>query len=151
MFLLAGALEASMSMTFKSRDCPIGYSFSLGYQRVFCLQEIWRNHRERYLGQGTRCSEKSSTALGEFCFCLQGHYQLWVVWFDEQWYQRRSPDLDIHKPREYRPPIEGNTNMGCERTWEQNKTTLPTYLLSRTYLRVDKTQLFACTHAGGCG
>ena len=41
--------------------------------------------------------------------------------------------------------MEGNTNMGCERTWEQNKTALPAYLLSRIYLRVDDTQLFACT------
>lgn len=41
--------------------------------------------------------------------------------------------------------MEGNTNVGCERTWEQIKTSLPAYLLSRTYLRVDDTQLFACT------
>jgi hypothetical protein len=41
--------------------------------------------------------------------------------------------------------MEGNTDMGCERTWEQKKTTLSAYLLSRTYLRVDDSQLFACT------
>jgi hypothetical protein len=40
-----------------------------------------------------------------------------------------------NNPREHRPPTEGKTDVGCERTWEQINTTQVVYLLIRITLR----------------